>query len=275
MKIDLAVGVNRQRPVETEKIAFDLKLNKVNIAFGTNLILDQVSLQVKSGEVLGLLGDNGAGKSTLIKIIAGFHRPNNGTMSINGKTVEWPSYNPQSARNAGIQTVYQHLGLVEQLTLARNFFLGCEPTKKYLGFVKLLDNGFMRKVVKEELEKLGIKRKLDPDDVVANLSGGERQAIAIARAKYFGAKLLILDEPTSALSLRQTNEVLEYIRSARAQGIAVILITHSLHHCKEVVDTLSIIHQGRNVGHYRIDEISEKTCSNLIIHGTKDGSTIH
>lgn len=216
-----------------------LKLSGIEKNFGPVRVLKDLNLEIKSGEVLALLGDNGAGKSTLIKIIAGFHQPSAGDLFWEGHVIEQNNFSPQQARAMGIQTVYQHLGLVDQLSIARNFFLGAEPIKS-LGPVKWLDHKFMREVVFQELTLMGLKRKLDPNDNVSKLSGGERQAIAIARARFFGAKLLILDEPTSALSVGQTQAVLDYIKEAAEAGIAVIFITHTLHHIERIVDKVVI-----------------------------------
>ncbi len=168
----------------------------------------------------------------------------------------------------GIQTVYQHLGLVDQLSIARNFFLGAEPVKSLEPF-KWLDRSFMRKIVLKELSAMGLKRKLDPDGNVSKLSGGERQAIAIARARarFFGAKLFILDEPTSALSVGQTQAVLDYIKEAAEAGIAVIFITHTLHHIERIVDKVVILHRGQSVGDFNIGDINLKQCADLIMHG--------
>lgn len=243
-----------------------IKLVHVHKNFGTQRVLDDLSISVNRGEVLALLGDNGAGKSTLIKIIAGFHKACSGSIFWEGQALDKNHYGPELARKMGIQTVYQHLGLVDQLSIARNFFLGLEPLKRYGPFT-WLDRSSMRAVVRQELNAMGIKRKLDPDDAVQKLSGGERQAIAISRARYFGAKLLILDEPTSALSVRQTQEVLDYISEAASLGISVIFITHTLHHIERIVHKIAVLHQGRCVGHYDAGSISPKECAELIVHG--------
>lgn len=243
-----------------------LKLENIEKNFGPVGVLKNLNLEINSGQVLALLGDNGAGKSTLIKIIAGFHQPSAGTLYWEGKAIDTNAFSPKQARHMGIQTVYQHLGLVDQLSIARNFFLGAEPTKS-LGPLSWLDQNFMRKTVLKELSGMGLKRKLDPDDNVSKLSGGERQAIAIARARFFGAKLLILDEPTSALSVGQTQSVLDYIKEAALAGIAVIFITHTLHHIERIVDKVVILHRGQSVGNFAIGAINMKQCADLIMHG--------
>lgn len=243
-----------------------LELKHVNKQFGHMRVLNDLNLTVEAGKILALLGDNGAGKSTLIKIIAGYHQPDDGEIWFRNTRIHKHDFNPQMARSLGIQTVYQHLGLVNQLSITRNFFLGVEPVRKF-GPVSWLDQKYMRAVVKQQLTDMGIRRALNPDDLVERLSGGERQAIAISRAKFFGAKLLILDEPTSALSVRQTQQVLRYIVEAARSGISVIFITHTLHHIEGIVDKIFILHQGKAAGVFNAGEISTTDCAHLIVHG--------
>lgn len=243
-----------------------LALKNIQKRFGHQQVLHDLSLSIKGGEILALLGDNGAGKSTLIKIIAGYHQPDAGEFYWQGERIDTKVFTPQTARTLGIQTVYQHLGLVDQLSIARNFFLGLEPTRGF-GPLKWLDRKYMREVVSQELFNMGIKRVLNPDDAVEKLSGGERQVIAISRAKFFGAKLLILDEPTSALSVRQTQEVLDYIQNAANMGIAVIFITHTLHHIEQICNKILILHHGKTAGLFENGSISAKDCAELIVHG--------
>ncbi len=244
-----------------------LELRNICKRFGNISVIENLSLALARGKILALLGDNGAGKSTLIKIIAGFHQPDSGEIIWQGKPVDQKIFSPRLARSLGIQTVYQHLGLVNQLSIARNFFLGAEPTRN-LGPFKWLDQNYMRKAVTDELRNMGIKRALNPDDPVEKLSGGERQAIAISRAKFFGAKLLILDEPTSALSVRQTQEVLDYIVQAAHMGISVIFITHTLHHIESIVDNILILHHGKQAGAFKANEVSTAECARLMVHGS-------
>ena len=243
-----------------------LELKNISKRFGFTTVLKDLDLALERGKILALLGDNGAGKSTLIKIIAGFHRPDEGEIFWQGRKIEPKTFSPQIARKLGIQTVYQHLGLVNQLSIARNFFLGLEPTRSF-GPIKWLDQTYMRQTVAKELKSMGIKRALNPDDLVEKLSGGERQVIAICRAKFFGAKLLILDEPTSALSVRQTQEVLDYIVQAAHMDIGVIFITHTLHHIEKIVDKILIIHHGKTAGFFKAGEISTADCAHLMVHG--------
>ncbi len=243
-----------------------LRLSAIKKNFGQTEVIKNLFLEINGGEVLALLGDNGAGKSTLIKIIAGFHKPCRGEIFWEGSPLSMRTFSPEQARALGIQTVYQHLGLVNQLSIARNFFLGAEPKKGRWPF-QWLDRELMHDVVAEKLKLMGLKRKLDPSDSVEKLSGGERQAIAIARARYFGAKLLILDEPTSALSVGQTEAVLDYIKEAASSGIAVIFITHTLHHIERIVDQVVVLHQGQSVGNFAAGSVTLQQCSDLIMHG--------
>jgi simple sugar transport system ATP-binding protein len=243
-----------------------LELRDVKKIFGKERVLDQLNLKLHKGEILALLGDNGAGKSTLIKIIAGYHPPDGGEIWWCGAQIDQKNFGPQIARKLGIQTVYQHLGLVNQLSISRNFFLGLEPVRRFGPFA-WLDQRYMREIVKDQLKEMGIKRALNPDDLVEKLSGGERQVVAISRAKFFGAKLLILDEPTSALSVKQTQQVLDYIVKASEMGITVIFITHTLHHLERIVDKILILHHGKTAGLYNAGDISPKDCARLIVHG--------
>ncbi len=248
-----------------------MELKGVTKNFGHIKVLEGIDLKLETGKVTALLGDNGAGKSTLIKIIAGFHRPDSGTISWEGKPLEFHEANgPQEARDLGIATVYQDLGLVEGLSIARNFFLGRELTKRIAG-VKVLDHKTMEAVTKSKLDEIGIRRKLDPRDPIAGLSGGERQAVAIGRARHFGAKLLILDEPTSALSLRQTEQVLSYITAAAKAGIAVIFITHTLAHIEGIIDNITVLYHGRKVGDFSPKDVNHDQVSALITRGEIPG----
>ena len=239
-----------------------LNLKNISLQIGNTKILSGIDFQIEEGEIVALLGDNGAGKSSLIKVISGFHLPSSGTMHWEGKEVSSTKFNPKEAQKLGIQTVYQHLGLVDTLSIARNFFLGREPKKKRFG-ISFLDQASMNEVVRQKLKEMKISRPLNPTLSVAHLSGGERQAIAIARARYFGAKLLILDEPTSALSLKQTEEVLSLIARASESGLSVIFITHSLHHIKNLVDNVFVMNKGKIVAKLP-SPVDEIICANWI-----------
>lgn len=218
-----------------------LEARNVGKLFGSVVALSGVSLQVRVGEVHCLLGDNGAGKSTLIKILSGVHRPTEGDLLVNGNPVTFN--NPRDALDNGIATVFQDLALISLMSVARNFFLGREPVRRW-GPISLFDREFAATVTGEEMSKMGITLR-DPDQAVGTLSGGERQSIAIARAVYFGAKVLILDEPTSALGVTQTAMVLKCIEQARSRGLGVIFITHNVRHAMAVGDRFTILNRGR------------------------------
>ena len=222
-----------------------LELRGISKSFGPIKALEQVDLKIKRQEVVALLGDNGAGKSTLVKIISGLYAPTAGKLLFEGCQVSLSS--PRDARALGIETVYQDLALVETMSIARNFFLGSEPTRKF-GPFRFLDQQKLATASRTVLTDIGMQNlRAQPRDPISTLSGGERQAIAIGRTMYFGAKLVILDEPTSALSLNETNKVLGYIKQAKASGLAVILIEHNLYHAYPVSDHLVVIERGHKV----------------------------
>jgi simple sugar transport system ATP-binding protein len=198
------------------------------------------------------LGDNGAGKSTLIKILAGVHKPDSGEYLVEGQPVQFNS--PRDALGRGIATVYQDLAMIPLMSITRNFFLGSELTKGW-GPLTRFDIRRASSIVREELGKMGIDIR-DPDQPVGTLSGGERQSVAIARAIYFGAKVLILDEPTSALGVKQAGTVLRYVAQARARGISVILITHNPNHAYPIGDRFTILNRGKSLGTFTKDQIS-------------------
>jgi simple sugar transport system ATP-binding protein len=218
-----------------------LEVREVSKYFGSVNALQDISLQVFPGEVTCVLGDNGAGKSTLIKILSGVFQPDAGEFLIEGRPVTLAG--PREARAHGIATVFQDLATIPLMSLWRNFFLGQEPTRGR-GPLRHLDSGQARTIMREELKKMGIDIR-DPNQNVGTLSGGERQALAIARAVYFGAKVLILDEPTSALGVRQSGIVLKYIVQARELGKGVIFITHNPHHAYPVGDRFYLLKRGR------------------------------
>jgi simple sugar transport system ATP-binding protein len=220
--------------------------------FGSVIALNAVSMTLMPGEVMCLLGDNGAGKSTLIKILSGVHKADEGEYLVEGKPVNFNS--PRDALEHGIATVYQDLAMIPLMSITRNFFLGSELTKGR-GPLRRFDVRRAGVIVREELRKIGIDVR-DPDQPVGTLSGGERQSVAIARAIYFGARVLILDEPTSALGVKQAGTVLRYIAQARARGIAVILITHNPNHAYPIGDRFTILKRGRTLGTFTKAELS-------------------
>ena len=240
-----------------------LELEHVSKYFGNVVALRDVSLHVDEGEVTCILGDNGAGKSTLIKILSGVHSHDEGAVRIEGRDVRFGS--PREARHEGIATVYQDLAMVPLMSIWRNFFLGAEPRKR-VGPLEWLDSAQAKKIVRRELGEMGIAIR-DPDQPVGTLSGGERQSVAIARAVYFGARVLILDEPTSALGVKQAGVVLKYVLQARDRGVAVIFITHNPHHAYPVGDRFVILNRGRSLGSYAKTEIDQQELTRLMAGG--------
>jgi simple sugar transport system ATP-binding protein len=212
--------------------------------FGTVISLTDMSLTVRAGEVTCVLGDNGAGKSTLIKILSGVHPPDTGEILIDGVQTRFSS--PRDAREAGIATVYQDLAMVPLMAVWRNFFLGSEPTKGW-GLFRRFDADKARTMTRSALAEMGIDIR-DADQVVGTLSGGERQSVAIARAVHFGARLLILDEPTSALGVKQAGVVLRYVLQAKDKGLGVIFTTHNPHHYRNRAPAAAGGGSGRHPG---------------------------
>ena len=228
--------------------------------FGTVEALRGVDFTVENGKVHALMGDNGAGKSTLIKVLTGIYPPTSGDIYFEGKRVTISS--PADARALGIETCYQDLALIPLMSIWRNFFLGREMCTN-LGPIKWLHQAEMQRLCREALHDIGIEIR-STKEMVGKMSGGERQSIAIGRAIHFGAKLLILDEPTSALSVGETRKVLTYIESAKAKGLPVIFITHNVGHIYQVSDNYTIIRQGRKVGTYQKGELTQKDIADLI-----------
>jgi simple sugar transport system ATP-binding protein len=220
--------------------------------FGNVIALHEVSMQVHPGEVMCLLGDNGSGKSTLIKTLSGVHKPSKGCVKFNGEVVDFDS--PRQALDLGIATVFQDLAMVPLMSITRNFFMGREMIKGW-GPFKIFDRVRGNRIAKEEMRKIGIDVR-DPRQAVGTLSGGERQCVAIARAVYFGAKVLILDEPTSALGVSQASMVLKYIAQARRRNLGVIFITHNVHHAYPVGDRFTILNRGQSYGTFTKAEAS-------------------
>jgi len=210
-----------------------------------------------------ILGDNGAGKSSFIKILSGVHQSDKGRLLVDGEEVSFQS--PRDARAKGIATVYQDLAMVPLMSIWRNFFLGAEPRKGF-GPLQWFDSGKAKRIVRRELSEMGIDIR-DPDQTVGTLSGGERQSVAIARAVYFGARVLILDEPTSALGVKQAGVVLKYILQARERGVAVIFITHNPHHAYPVGDRFVLLNRGRLVGTYTKQETTLAELTQMMAGG--------
>jgi simple sugar transport system ATP-binding protein len=238
-----------------------VRLTDAGKRYGNIIALTGINLEVSGSEVTCVLGDNGAGKSTLIKIIAGLHQHTEGTYEVEGEQVRFNS--PREALNHGIATVYQDLAVVPLMPVWRNFFLGNEPRK-----FGRMDIPFMRRTAKKELLDMGIDLR-DVDQPIGTLSGGERQCVAIARAVYFGAKVLILDEPTAALGVKQSGVVLRYIIGARERGLGVIFITHNPHHAYPVGDRFLLLKRGRSLGDFAKSEISLAELTQMMAGGAE------
>lgn len=228
---------------------------------GKVVAVNKVDFYVKQNEVVGLLGDNGAGKSTLIKLLNGFHIPDGGQVYFDGKPVHFRS--PKDARDTGIETAYQNLALVNLMTISRNFFLGRELEKKVGPFL-FLDTQKMDQIAAKSLSNVGLQNIREMHESVNFLSGGERQAIAIGRAHYFGAKLLILDEPTAALSVMETEWVLNLVREAKQNGLAVILISHNAYEAYDVADRFVVMQHGQNFSNINKEDTNPKELIEVI-----------
>jgi ABC-type sugar transport system ATPase subunit len=223
-----------------------LSVRSLTKIFGGLVAVDNVSLDVARGEVVGLLGDNGAGKSTLIKCISGVHAAEDGEIVFDGKSVAFAS--PMDARRAGIETIYQDLALANNLDVGANIFLGREvKTRRLGGLIQTLDDKHMREQSRQTLDSLQI-RFPSMTAPIEKLSGGQRQAVAIARAVYWDARLMIMDEPTNNLGVPEQHKVLEVIRMLRGRGVPVILITHVMPDALAVTDRIIVMHRGRKVG---------------------------
>jgi simple sugar transport system ATP-binding protein len=225
-----------------------LELRNVTMKFGPVVAVDDVSFSVSPGDVLALLGDNGAGKSTLVKIISGVYGPTFGEMHFGGRRVSFRS--SKAAREAGISTVYQDLALVGTMNVWRNFFLGAELRKGPVPKGGVLDTARMRWETARALSEIGLANLSSVDQGVGTLSGGEGQALSIGRAVYFEKKLLLLDEPTAALSVRETDNVFEYTRRAAASGVGVIVIMHNTQQALEISNRVVVMRHGRVAGEF-------------------------
>jgi len=238
-----------------------VKMVNIHKWFGKIYALQGVDFHVNHGEVVGLVGDNGAGKSTLIKILSGVYPPDIGEILFEGRKVSFKS--PKDAIRLGIETLYQDIALVPQMNIPRNFFLGREIEKR-IGPIKLLDLKKMERESLRALEAIGL-RIINPRVPVENLSGGQRQGVALARAMCFKRKLLILDEPTNNLSVKETMKVLEYVKCLKKEGIASIFVTHNIHHVYSIADRIVILSHGKKVGDYLKDEISVDEIIQIIV----------
>ncbi len=251
--------------IENGPISPLIEVRKIGKSYGNILALRDVDASVNPGEVTCVLGDNGAGKSTFIKILAGYHQQTSGEYLVEGESVRFDS--PRDALERGIATVYQDLAMIPLMSIWRNFFMGAELTSGK-GIFKRLDVQNAKNTVVGEMAKMGIDIR-DPEQPVGTLSGGERQSVAIARAVYFGAKVLILDEPTSALGVKQSGVVLKYIVEARNRGLGVVFITHNPQHAYPVGDRFVILNRGQGLGNYEKSAISIEELSQLMAGGAE------
>jgi len=240
-----------------------LELRNVEKSFGSVVALQGINVEVEEGAVTCILGDNGAGKSTLIKILSGVHKPSKGEFIVAGQPAEYDS--PRDALDAGIATVFQDLATIPLMSIWRNFFIGNE-VKKGWGPFRRLDIKTMKDITKQQLMAMGIDLR-DTNQQIGTLSGGERQAVAIARAEYFGAKVLILDEPTSALGVRQSGIVLKYLLEAKERGVAVIFITHNPSHAFLVGDRFILLNRGQLLNRFERDNVQMEELTKAMAGG--------
>jgi simple sugar transport system ATP-binding protein len=249
--------------VASNDVAPIVQMKDIQKHFGNVIALAGVSFEIRPGECHCLLGDNGAGKSTFIKTMSGVHKPTHGEILFEGKPLSFNS--PRDSMEAGIATVYQDLAMIPMMSVTRNFFMGREPTKGK-GLFKRFDLDKANEICMDRMRTMGINLRA-PDQAVGTLSGGERQTVAIARAVYFGAKVLILDEPTSALGVRQTSNVLSTINKVRKDGIGVVFITHNVRHAMAVGDRFTVLNRGKTLGTALKGEITAEELQDMMAGG--------
>lgn len=240
-----------------------IHMENIEKHFGNVIALAGVSFDLMPGECHCLLGDNGAGKSTFIRTMSGVHKPSSGSILLDGKPMSFNS--PRDAMEAGIATVFQDLAMIPLMSVTRNFFMGREPTRGSFLF-KRYDAKRANDVTMAEMRKMGINLRA-PDQAVGTLSGGERQTVAIARAVYFGARVLILDEPTSALGVRQTSNVLATIDKVRKHGVGVVFISHNVRHAMAVGDRFTVLNRGKTLETAKRGEITPEELQDLMAGG--------
>ncbi len=228
-----------------------LEARRISKSFGGVQALKDVELRLGYNEILAVVGDNGAGKSTLMKVISGAVAPDSGVVLFEGEKVNIRT--PQDALSLGIQMCYQHLALIDCLSIPKNLFLGREITRNFFGVINILNGKKMRERSIEHLKNLGIVVE-NINQKVRNLSGGQRQVVAISRVVYWGKKLIILDEPTAALGVRESQRVLDLIKSLKEKNISIIIISHNLQHVFSVADRVMVLRRGRNAGERMIRE---------------------
>ena len=246
-----------------------LEFAGVSKSFGATQALKEVSFCIYPGQVTGLVGDNGAGKSTIVKLITGYYGPSSGEILFNGGKVAFRS--PATARTLGIEAVFQDLALIDELSLWRNFFLGQEihaPRRLAFG---VLNKKRMREICQRELDTIGLTRVTSVDGPASVLSGGEKQSLAITRAVYFGARLLLLDEPTAALSVRETQHVFDTIRQAREKGLGILYIDHNMAHIEPIADRILVAEHGSIVAEYMRGEVTAAVLAEILAHRPEKG----
>lgn len=241
-----------------------LALRGVNKSFGPIDVLHDINIEVRAGEVLCLLGDNGAGKSTLIRILSGVHRPTTGVIEMDGAPVTFDS--PRNAADRGIATVHQFGGTFPLMSIGRCFFVGREPTRGW-GPLRVYDRKLANEIAVKAMRDFGITRIDDGDRLVGGLSGGERQSLAIARAVHFGARVLILDEPTAALGVKQAAHVLRIVNEAKRRGLAVVFITHQVMHAMAVGDHFAVLIRGAVAADFKKGEKTREEITDLMAGG--------
>ena len=241
-----------------------IELKNITKKFAGVTALNDVSLSVEKGEIVGLIGDNGAGKSTLIKILSGAHAPDTGHIYFEGNEVKFKS--TKQAMNLGIETIYQYSALIPQMSIARNIFIGREQTNFSLGSIGLMKSKTMDKAAMDALNDVELHLR-SPDTPVNQLSGGERQGVVIARAMYFKSKVLILDEPTNHLSVKETNKVLRFVEGLKKQGVTSIFITHNLSHVYPIADHLCVMARGEKIADLAKEDTSIDELTDLLVNG--------
>ena len=239
-----------------------LEMLNVNKNFGRVQALSNVDFSVGRSEVVGLVGDNGAGKTTLTKMILGWFPPDGGEIYFEGKKIAFKS--PKEAREAHIEAVYQNIAVIPNISVWRNFFMGRE-LQKAVGPFKFIDDKTMREACSEFLTNIGVHVS-SPEQMMFTLSGGERQCVAIGRAMYHKAKLLILDEPTASLSVKETCKVMDYVKEAKTKGISSIFIAHNLYHVHAIADKIIILDRGKKIGDYRKEDTTPEELTKIISH---------
>ena len=239
-----------------------LEVRNITKRFGGLTAVDNVSMEVRPGEVVGLLGDNGAGKSTLIKMISGVYAPTEGQLFYQGKEVT--INNPMDALHMGIETIYQDLALAENMNVYSNIFLGREKLKKFIGMFDVLDHDYMLKESKKVLNRLDIEIPSLKNNI-GTLSGGQRQAVAISRSIYWNAKLLIMDEPTAALGVAEQKKVLDLVQTLKSQNVPIIIISHQMHDVFSVADRVIVMRRGKKAGERLVKETNPDEVVGLIV----------